>query len=307
MLRTLGTLLLASFLLYAFTHIIPGDPIRALFGFRPPPPDVLTELRGQYGLDDPFYIQYFKFLRNAAQLDFGLSTRGSSVHDIVLGGLPVSLRLVTLALGFQIIVGVGVGVLSALAIRPFYRRLISAITMVILAIPILVIAYALRTYIGFDLGWLPISGVSRGWPSYLLPAFALAAGTTALTIRMTANEIRTVQGSVFAVAARAKGMSNRRVISVHVLRASLTPIITFIAASAAQILGGLIIVEVVFEIPGIGAAVVNGIVWKDHNLIMAIFTLGVLFSIASNAAGDALTAAADPRVGASAFAGSRQH
>jgi ABC-type dipeptide/oligopeptide/nickel transport system permease component len=305
LLRALGTLLLASILLYAFTHIIPGDPIRALFGFRPPPPDVLTELRGQYGLDDPFYLQYLKFLRNAAQMNFGLSTRGGPVQGIVLSGLPVSLRLAALAIGFQIVVGIGLGVLSALAERPILRRLIGAVTIAILAVPILVIAYALRTYIGYDLGWLPISGVSQGWPSYILPTLALAAGATALTARMTSNQIGAVRSNPFVVSARAKGLSNRRVIAVHVLRASLIPIITFIAASAAQILGGLIIVEAVFNIPGIGASVVDAIEWKDHNLIMAIVTLGVVFSIASNAAGDVLCAAADPRVGTSALAGSK--
>jgi oligopeptide transport system permease protein len=122
---------------------------------------------------------------------------------------------------------------------------------------------------------------------------------------MTSNQIGAVRSNPFVVSARAKGLSNRRVIAVHVLRASLIPIITFIAASAAQILGGLIIVEAVFNIPGIGASVVDAIEWKDHNLIMAIVTLGVVFSIASNAAGDVLCAAADPRVGTSALAGSK--
>lgn len=296
LLGTFITLLLASFMLYAMTHIIPGDPIRALFGFRPPPPDVLAELRGQYGLDDPFYIQYFKFLKNASGLEFGFSTRGPAVRDLVLAGIPVSLRLASLALVFQIVVGVGLGLAAALTRRRGSRWLVGAATLMILAIPVFVVAYLLQTYVGFELQWLPIRGVSQGWTSYLLPALALAAGATALTIRMTTNEVRATQAQPFVTAARAKGLSHRRVMIVHVLRVSLVPIITFIAASAAQIIGGLIIVEAIFEMPGIGAAVLDAIRAKDHNVIVAILCVAVLFSIAANATADLLYPVIDPRI-----------
>ena len=289
-------MLMASFLLYALTHVIPGDPIRALFGFRPPPPEVLAELRGQYGLDDPFYIQYVKFLGNASRLDFGFSTRGATVREIIVTGLPISLRLVGLAMLIQIVCGIGLGLLAALTRSRVVRWLTSAATLVLIAIPVMVIAFALQTYIGFDFRLLPISGVAQGWTSFILPAVALAAGATAYTIRLTAGEVRSTMSSPFVKTAEGKGLSHRRIIGVHVLRPSLLPIITLIAATAAQIIGGLIIVEVIFEIPGIGSAVVDAIRAKDHNVIVAILALAVLFAIAVTAAVDLLHAVIDPRL-----------
>lgn len=296
LLRTAITLLAASFLLYALTHIIPGDPIRALFGFRPPPPEELAELRGRYGLDDPFYIQYFKFLGNAVRLDFGTSTAGPSVRQIVISGLPISLRLVGLALLFQLIVGVGLGLVAALSPRSVYRLLIGFSTLMVLAIPTLVVAFLLKTYVGFDWRLLPISGVSKGWTSYVLPTVALAAGATATTIRLTANEVRLTRSLPFVSAAKGKGLSDRRIMAIHVLRPSMPPIVTLVAASAAQIVGALIIVETVFEVPGVGAAVLDAIRMKDHNVIVAILTLAVVFSIVANAISDLLHPVIDPRV-----------
>ena len=160
--RVAVTMLAASLLLYTLTHVIPGDPIRALFGFRPPPPEVLAELRGQYGLDDPFYIQYFKFLGNASRLDFGFSTRGATVREIIVSGLPTSLRLVGLAMLIQIVFGVWLGLVAALIHSSVVRRLVGGATLVLIAIPVMVIAFALQTFIGFDFRLLPISGVAQG-------------------------------------------------------------------------------------------------------------------------------------------------
>jgi oligopeptide transport system permease protein len=289
-------MLAASFLLYALTHVIPGDPIRALFGFRPPPPEVLAELRGRYGLDDPFYVQYFKFLGNASRLDFGYSTRGETVREIVVSGLPISLRLAGLAMLIQIVFGIGLGVVAALTRSRIVRRLIGAATIVLIAIPVMVIAFGLQTYIGFNLRLLPISGVAQGWTGYILPAVALAAGATAYTIRLTTSEVRSTMSSPFVTTAKGKGLSHRRIVGVHVLRPSLLPIITLIAATAAQIIGGLIIVEVIFEIPGIGSAVVDAIRAKDHNVIVAILALAVLFAIAATAVVDLLHVVIDPRL-----------
>jgi oligopeptide transport system permease protein len=208
----------------------------------------------------------------------------------------VSLRLVGLALVVQIIFGIGLGLVAALARSRVVRWLVGALTIVLIAIPMMVIAFALQAYVAFDLRLLPISGTGQGWTSYILPALALAAGATAYTIRLTTSEIKAARSSRFVATARAKGLSSRRIISVHVLRPSLLPIITLIAASAAQIIGGLIIVEVIFELPGIGSAVVDAIRAKDHNVIVAILALAVMFAIAATAIVDLLHVVIDPRL-----------
>ena len=126
-----------------------------------------------------------------------------------------------------------------------------------------------------------------------------------MTIRATANEFRTTRPSPFAAAARGRGLSHRRILAIHVFRATLPPIVTLVAASAAQIVGGLIIVETIFEIPGIGTVVVDAIRMKDHNVIVAVLTLAVVFSIIANAAADLLHPVIDPRVRSAGVAGAR--
>lgn len=297
--RTLLTtgfvLFAASLLLYGLTHAIPGDPIRALFGFRAPPPELLEEMRGRYGLDDPFYIQYLKFVRNSLNGHFGYSIRGDSVRDLIGASLPVSARLAAAAISIQGIVGVAVGVLISLRPRSFVSRLADGSALGVLAIPVFIVAYLLLAWVGYGQSWLQPRGLAT-WGSYVLPAVALAAGPTALTVRMMRMELRANMRQPHIRFAEASGISHRRVVSVHALKQSLIPVITLVAASAAQIIGGLIIIEAIFGIPGLGSLVFRSILAKDHNVIVGVLAISVLFGILSSTIADLLMAKIDPRI-----------
>lgn len=301
LLTTVVLFFVASLILYGLTHIIPGDPIRGLFGFRPPPPELLAELHARYGLDDPFYIQYLKFVRNAVQGDFGYSIRGPAVGDLIRASLPLSARLAAAALVIQAVVGIGLGVVGTLNPDSVVSRLVRWLALSVVVIPIFIVAYLLLGWIGYRTNWLQPRGLRAGWGSYILPSIALAAGSTALTIRMMYSELQTTLRHPYISFAKASGLSDRRIVAVHALKASLAPVITLVAASAAQIIGGLIIVEAIFDIPGLGAMVLNAVLRKDHNVIVGGLAIALVFGIISSATADLVIRRIDPRVQSGPF------
>lgn len=285
----------ASLLLYGLTHMIPGDPIRALFGFQAPPPELLAEIRGRYGLDDPFYVQYFKFVRNALQGHFGYSITGEPVGELIRARVPVSARLAGAAIAIQAVVGIALGVVGAWARSPTLGRVVRGVTLLAVVIPVFVLAFLLLGWVGYGSSWLQPRGL-KGWGSYVLPAISLSAASTALTIRMMDAEMRSALRHPFVRYAEACGLSRRRIVTVHALRASVIPVVTFVAASSAQIIGGLIVVEAIFDIPGIGSLVMDAILAKDHNVIVGVLVIAVAFGVLSSTAADLIIPMIDPRI-----------
>ncbi len=286
----------ATFFMFILTHIIPGDPIRALFGFRPPPPDLLAELRDQYGLDDPFLIQYAKYLRNLAQGEMGYSVYGAPVSGIIARGLPLSLRLLGITVLCQVTIGIGAAVVATLFRRRFVSVLIQGTALLVLTIPIFAIAYTMQGVFGQQLGWFPVRGLFGGWRSLVLPAFTLAVVSTAIVVRMAQVQLLDTMEAPFIKTHQANGIGRPRLVGVHALRASLVPIVTLIAATASQIIAGLIIVETVFQIPGVGYSVYEAIRAKDHNVIVGILVMAVLFVVVVNLSADIVNGIIDPRI-----------
>jgi oligopeptide transport system permease protein len=290
-----AVLLFATFFFFLLTHIVPGDPIRALFGFRPPPPELLAELRDQYGLDDPFFIQYAKYLRNLLQGEMGYSVVGAPVSGIIRTALPASVKLLAVAFVIQVVIGVGAAVIAVLRRRKLTSTLIQISTLLLLAIPAFALAYIVQGVFAQKLGWFPIRGLFGGWRGLALPAFTLAVISTAYVVRMAHVQLSDALDEPFIKTHRANGIPQRRLTSVHALRASLVPIITLIAASLSQLIGSLIIVETVFQIPGLGHRVFDAVRSKDHNVIVGILVVAVFFVILTNLAADLLSGAIDPR------------
>jgi oligopeptide transport system permease protein len=285
----------ATFFMFLLSHIIPGDPIRALFGFRTPPPEVLAELRDQYGLDDPFFIQYVKYLRNLTEGEMGYSVYGAPVSGIIARGLPISLKLLSFTLIIQVTIGIGAAVIATVFHRRFISVLIQVTTLLVLTVPIFAIAYTMQGVFGQQLGWFPVRGLYGGWRSLALPAFTLAVVSTAMVVRMAHVQLLDTLQAPFIKTHQANGIPRERLVGVHALRASLVPIVTLIAATASQIIAGLIIVETVFQIPGIGYSVYEAIRAKDHNVIVGILVMAVLFVVIVNLSADILNGIIDPR------------
>lgn len=296
LLLTIPVLLGASFLIFAMVYALPGDPVRALAGDRPLAPAVVAQLRADFNLNDPLLIQYFKYLGNLAQGDFGTDFRGRDVLDTISQRLPVTAKLTLVAVIFETIIGLTAGVLAGIRRNSFFDNLVLVSTTVIISIPILVLGFVSQYVFGLKLGWFPIAGINEGWYSYLLPGLVLASASLAYVARLTRTSIAENMNADYVRTARAKGLPNRTIIVRHTLRNSLIPVVTFIGADIGALLGGAIVTEAVFNIPGIGRAVYDAVQGQEGAVVVGIVTLMVFFFIFFNLIVDVLYAVLDPRI-----------
>jgi oligopeptide transport system permease protein len=296
LLLTVPVLLGASLLIFSMVYALPGDPIRALAGDRPLSEAVQAQLRAEYNLDDPLLIQYAKYLGGLVQGDFGTDFSGRPVLDTIVDRLPVTARLALVAVAFEILIGILAGVLAGLRRGSFFDNLVLVSTTVVVSIPVFVLGFLAQYVFGVRLGWFPIAGISDGWYSYVLPGFVLAALSLAYVARLTRTSLAENLQSDYVRTARAKGLSEVSVVGKHTLRNSLIPVVTFIGADLGALMGGAIVTESVFNIPGLGRAVYDAVLRQEGAVVVGIVTLFVFFYIFFNLVVDVLYAALDPRV-----------
>ena len=296
LLLTIPVLLGASFLIFAMVYALPGDPIRALGGDRPLAPAVVAQLREQYNLNDPLVVQYLKYLGGLFQGDLGTDFRGRPVLDTISQRLPVTLRLTLVAIVFEVVIGIVAGVVAGIRRGGYFDSLVLVTTTLLVSIPILVLAFVSQYAFGLRLGWFPISGINEGWYSYLLPGLVLASGSLAYVARLTRTSIAENMRADYVRTARAKGLTPRTVIVKHTLRNSLIPVVTYVGADIGALLGGAIVTETVFNIPGIGRAVFDAVRSQEGAVVVGIVTLMVFFFIFFNLVVDVLYAVLDPRI-----------
>ena len=296
LLLTIPVLLGASFLIFAMVYALPGDPIRALAGDRPLPPAVAAQLREDFNLNDPLIVQYVKYLGDLVQVDLGTDFRGREVTDTISQRLPVTAKLTLVAVLFETIIGLIAGVLAGIRRNGYFDNLVLVSTTLIISIPILVLGFMSQYFLGLKLGWFPIAGINEGWYSYLLPGLVLASGSLAYVARLTRTSIAENMKADYVRTAKAKGLPNRTVIMRHTLRNSLIPVVTFIGADIGRLLGGAIVTEAVFNIPGIGRAVFDAIGGQEGAVVVGIVTLMVFFFVFFNLIVDVLYAVLDPRI-----------
>jgi ABC-type dipeptide/oligopeptide/nickel transport system permease component len=296
LLLTIPVLLGASFLIFAMVYALPGDPIRALAGDRPLPPAVAAQLRDDFNLNDPFVVQYVKYLGDLVQGDLGTDFRGREVADTISQRLPVTIKLTIVAVLFESIIGLAAGVLAGIRRNGYFDNLVLVSTTLIISIPILVLGFMTQYFLGLKFGWFPIAGINEGWYSYLLPGLVLAAGSLAYVARLTRTSIAENMKADYVRTAKAKGLTNRTVIMRHTLRNSLIPVVTFIGADIGGLLGGAIVTEAVFNIPGLGRAVFDAIRGQEGAVVVGIVTLMVFFFVFFNLIVDVLYAVLDPRI-----------
>jgi oligopeptide transport system permease protein len=296
LLLTIPVLLGASFLIFAMVYALPGDPIRALAGDRPLPPAVAAQLRADFNLNDPLAVQYVKYLGGLVQGDFGTDFRGREVTDTISQRLPVTLKLTLVAVLFETVIGLIAGVLAGIRRNGYFDNLVLVSTTLIISIPILVLGFVSQYVFGLKLGWFPIAGINEGWYSYLLPGLVLASASLAYVARLTRTSIAENMKADYVRTAKAKGLPNRTVIMRHTLRNSLIPVVTFIGADIGGLLGGAIVTEAVFNIPGLGRAVFDAIRGQEGAVVVGIVTLMVFFFVFFNLIVDVLYAVLDPRI-----------
>jgi oligopeptide transport system permease protein len=296
LLLTIPVLLGASFLIFAMVYALPGDPIRALAGDRPLAPAVVAQLREDFNLNDPFLVQYFKYIGDLLQGDFGTDFNQRPVIDTIARTLPVTVKLTIVAVFFEIVIGITAGVLAGIRRNSFFDNLVLVSTTIIVSIPILVLAFVAQYVLAFKFGLFPIAGTNDGLYSYILPGLVLASGSLAYVARLTRTSLAENLNADYVRTARAKGLPRRTVIVRHSLRNSLIPVVTFIGADIGALLGGAIVTESVFNLPGIGREVFDSVRAQEGAVVVGIVTLMVFFFIFFNLVVDVLYAVLDPRI-----------
>jgi oligopeptide transport system permease protein len=285
-----------TFLIFALVFAIPGDPIRALSGDRPVPQSTVAALRDRYHLDDPLVVQYGKYMAGLARGDFGLDYNGRPVADIMAQRFPITARLTLVAFVFEVVLGLLAGILAALRRRSFLDTLVLVTTTAIVSIPTFVLGFTLQLLLGVKLHWFPISGVGEGWSGYLLPGFVLGALSLAYVARLTRTSLVENLRADYVRTATAKGLSRRRVVGRHALRNSLIPVVTYLGIDFGSLLGGAIVTEGIFNIPGIGQQVFQSVRAQEGPVVVGIVTALVLVFILANLAVDLLYGVLDPRI-----------
>jgi oligopeptide transport system permease protein len=197
---------------------------------------------------------------------------------------------------FESIIGLAAGVLAGIRRNGYFDNLVLVSTTLIISIPILVLGFMTQYFLGLKFGWFPIAGINEGWYSYLLPGLVLASGSLAYVARLTRTSIAENMKADYVRTAKAKGLTNRTVIMRHTLRNSLIPVVTFIGADIGGLLGGAIVTEAVFNIPGLGRAVFDAIRGQEGAVVVGIVTLMVFFFVFFNLIVDVLYAVLDPRI-----------
>ncbi len=287
----------ATFLVYFLVFSMPGDPIAALGGNKPLSPAVQDRLRDEYNLDEPFIIQYLLYLQGLVQGDFGTTFAGQPVIDDIRRAFPVTARLALVAITFEAILGVIGGVVSGLRKGSWIDSTLLVTSILVIAVPTFVIGFVAQFVFGVQLGWVTINvGADASWRNLLLPGMVLGAVSFAYVLRLTRTQITETMTADHVRTATAKGLSRPRVISVHILRNSLIPVVTFLGVDLGQLMGGAIVTEGIFNIPGLGFHLFDAIQRGESTKMVSMVTLLVIIFIVSNLLIDLLYALLDPRI-----------
>jgi ABC-type dipeptide/oligopeptide/nickel transport system permease component len=286
-----------TMLIYGAVFLLPGDPIRALSPNRPLPPNVVAQLRHQFDLDAPIWQQYLHYVGNVVRGNLGTDFFGRPVLGLMKERWPVTLRLAATAWFFEIVLGVGLGIWAALRRGRLADYGILGLGIAIISIPAFVLAFVAQLLLGVDAGLFPVAGTQDGWPtSYILPGFILGAFGLASVSRLVRSTMTENLQADFVRTAYAKGASARRVVLRHALRNSLIPAVTYLALDLGTLLGGTVIVEGIFNLPGVGQLLFDGIQQQNGPVIVGVATTLVLIFLLLNLVVDLLYAVLDPRI-----------
>ena len=209
---------------------------------------------------------------------------------------PVTVRLTLFAFAFELVLGLLAGVLAGLRRGSFVDNLVLVTTVAVVSIPVFVLGFTAQILFGVKLGWLPIAGLYQGWTSYLLPGMVLGALSLAYVARLTRTSLVENLRADYVRTATAKGMPRSRVVGRHALRNSLIPVVTFLGVDLGALMGGAIVTEGIFNIPGVGQQVFLSIQQQESTVVVGIVTALVLVFILANLLVDVLYAVLDPRI-----------
>ncbi|MGN6094656.1 MAG: ABC transporter permease [Bosea sp. (in: a-proteobacteria)] len=297
------TLFLVSLFVFALQRALPGDPVLVMAG-EERDPEVLARLRELYRMNDPLFVQFFAWLGQVVQGDFGRSLRtGEPVLGLILQKLPVTLQLATAAILVAIAIGVPAGILAARRKGTVVDYSTSALALSGLSIPNFWLGIMLILLVSVHLKWLPASGYEsifvHPWAAIerlIMPAFVLGSGLAAFLMRHTRSAMLEVLRSDYVRTARAKGLDEDTVVHRHALRNALVPIITLTTLLFGELLAGAVLTEQVFTIPGFGKLIVDAVFNRDYGVVQGVVLCTAIGFILMNLLADVLYMLVNPRL-----------
>jgi peptide/nickel transport system permease protein len=298
--QMLPVLLGISLVTFFMIHLIPGDPARNMLGPRATP-ERIAELRQALGLDEPLWSQYGRFLAGVIHGDFGTSLYyRQAVGPLVMDRLPATIFLVVYSAILALLVSLPLGVVAAVRRNSWVDQVIRTVSLVALAMPAFWLGVLFILLFGLQLGWFPIGGYGDTFRDRLhhlfLPALTIALAMAPIIIRSLRSSMASNLRAQYAMTARAKGLSERRVVTGHVLRPSLISTVTVLAVNLGFLIGSTVIIETVFAIPGLGFLMVSSIQTRDYPVIQAVTLVMAVLVILINLCADLTYALLDPRV-----------
>lgn len=287
-----------TFILYAAVYALPGDPVQALVGpNQEPSASFEREITERYHLDQPLVVQYWYYMTGLLRGDLGVDLNGVPVSEITATSWPVTLKLALTTWVIEAVFGVLLGTWAAVRRGRAADMLVLGGTTLILGIPYFVTAYVAQIVLGVKLGWLPVAGTEDGWPiSYALPAVMLALIGIPTAARLTRASVLENLDADYVDTAIAKGLSPRVVVARHVLRNSLIPVVSLLGLSLGYLLSGTVLIEGIFNLPGLGYQIFQGIQLHNAPVVVGISTLLVLVFLVVNLVVDILYGVLDPRI-----------
>ena len=298
-LRRLGTalpvLLAVITLTFLMVHSAPGGPFDAEKAVTP---EVLAKLNAKYNLDEPLWQQYSDYLLGVVQGDFGPSFRypSRSVTELIMTGLPITFELAVYAIIFALLLGVSAGILGALKPNTAYDYVPMTTAMLGICVPSIILGPSLILTFGIWLEWLPVGGWGDIPGDKILPTVTLGTAYAAYCARLTRGGMLEVLNQDFIRTARAKGLSEFRVVIIHALRGGLTPVIAFLGPAMAGLLAGSFVVETIFGIPGLGRFYVEAAFNRDYTMILGSSIFFSCLIISFNLLSDVIAASINPKL-----------
>jgi len=297
LLQTIPVFFGATFLIFAMVYLMPGDPVAALGGDRGLSESAAAQIRAQYNLDKPFWMQYLLYLKGVFTLDFGKAFNGQPVIDLIAGAFPITIRLALYAMAIETILGITLGVIAGVKRGGWFDSTVLVLSLALISVPTFVLGFVLQFFLGVKLGWLPTTASnSVTFESLTMPAMVLGGVSLAYVIRLTRQSVSQNVSADYVRTARAKGLPGGVVMTRHILRNSLIPVATFLGGDLGALMGGAIITEGIFNIHGVGGTLWNAIIKGEPQTVVSVTTVLVLVYIIANLLVDLLYAVLDPRI-----------
>jgi peptide/nickel transport system permease protein len=303
MLGTAPVLLILSVGVFLMLHLTPGDPVQIMLGQDADPASVAA-LRSQLGLDQPLPIQYVRWVANVARGDLGHSIRTNQpVLEAIVSRLPVTIELSVLALVLSLAIGLPAGIVAAIRRNSSVDLASTGLALVGVSLPSFFLGILLILVFALWLRWVPPSGYTplvqdplMNLKQMFMPALALGAALAGIVARIMRSSLLEVLGTDFMRTARAKGLSEQGSVVSHGLKNALLPVVTVVGLQVGALLGGAILIETIFALPGVGRLAVDSIFARDFPIVQGVVLFLALVRVVSNLVADLLYARLDPRI-----------